>query len=60
MLFHSPVLCGVGDVLRRYTILLPFSKMNVCFYVEERELRTKHGGGLCFFFPLKIHSAERI
>lgn len=48
--FHSPALCGVGDVLGRYTILLPSSKLNVCFYEEERERRTKHGGGLCFFF----------
>lgn len=37
----------IKDVIRSYKILHLLFKMYVCFYVEECESRTKHGGGLC-------------
>lgn len=57
--FHSPLLCVVEDVMRRYTMLLPFFKMNVGFYVQECEGRAIHGGGLCSLH-LKKYISPRI
>lgn len=48
--FQSPVLCGVGDVLRRYTVLLPFFKMNVCFYVRGVGAQNQTRRRVMYFF----------